>query len=247
MTALLPTPRGPGLRSCRRNLAGSAPHLELRTVLAFAALCAVFPDPVGHSGSLAQIVGFRLLDWGLHIAMASRLLSGSADDPLPDSELQPFLSHLCAFLHVAPILSGPRCYPSAKVSFSVLVSGTPFLCYVLIRGTSHLAPVLFPFPCLVSSLRRSLRVSVGFSDFPNWRSAKFRCPCCTLLPFHMFPFPGAGPTAPSPETGLRRLFVRFRVCHRLRTFRLSATGNKRWSALAQASMQLALVSFRETH
>ena len=167
MTALLPTPCGPGLRSCRRNLAGSAPHLELRTVLAFAALRAVFPDPVGHSGSLAQIVGFRLLDWGLHIAIASRLLSGSEDDPLPDSELQPFLSHLCAFLHVAPILSGPRCYPSAKVSFSVLVSGTPFLCYVLIRGTSH----IWVQSCSLSraSCRLSDRACAFPLDFPIFR------------------------------------------------------------------------------
>ena len=42
----------------------------------------------------------RLLDSGLHQRISSRLLSGSKEEPLSESELQHFLDDLRAFLHV---------------------------------------------------------------------------------------------------------------------------------------------------
>jgi len=69
-------------------------------------------------GDLRKAWTRRLLDSGLHQQIASRLLSGSKDDPLSEAELAPFLADLRSFLHVES--------DSTWTSLLYILDGQPF-------------------------------------------------------------------------------------------------------------------------
>ena len=178
--------------------------------------------------------------------------------PFPETALRP------CFLSVSESVSPTRDISAlGTIRLSVLAKAARGLLQLaLVAFVSHrLATVgsgalLRPSPSLSpptgawGALSEPARFRWTFR-LPNWCSAKFRCPFFTLLPFHTFSLSWGRSDRPSPQAGLQPRFPSVSdsaspLRHRLRTSRHWEKKTECTCYGATGSVQLVLVSFRET-